>query len=55
MDNGINNDYFVVFYNHQCCSSLRSHEILNRYNLLLIAAVMLLCECAKSVMKKNRI
>jgi len=63
MDDDFNDDYFGVFYDHQCCSSLRSHyyeycdssEILNGYNLLLVAAVMLLCECAKSVVKKNRI
>lgn len=63
MDDDFNDDYFGIFYDHQCCSSLRSHyyeycdntEILNGYNLLVVAAVMLLCECAKSVVKKNRI
>ncbi|KAL7535190.1 hypothetical protein ACHAXR_010413 [Thalassiosira sp. AJA248-18] len=63
MDDDFNDDYFGVFYDHQCCSSLRSHyyeycdssEILNGYNLLLVAAVMLLCECGKSIVKKNRI
>ena len=63
MDDDFNDDYFGIFYDHQCCSSLRSHyyeycdssEILNGANLLLVAAVMLLCECAKSIVKKNRI
>eukprot|EP00581_Thalassiosira_minuscula_P003340 CAMPEP_0183740034 /NCGR_PEP_ID=MMETSP0737-20130205/58695_1 /TAXON_ID=385413 /ORGANISM="Thalassiosira miniscula, Strain CCMP1093" /LENGTH=971 /DNA_ID=CAMNT_0025975009 /DNA_START=206 /DNA_END=3118 /DNA_ORIENTATION=+ len=63
MDDDFNDDYFGVFYDHQCCSSLRSHyyeycdstEMLNGYNLLVVAAVMLLCECAKSIVKKNRI
>ena len=62
-DDDFNDDYFGVFYDHQCCSSLKSHfyeycdsaEILNGYNLLVVAAVMLLCECAKSIVKKNRI
>ncbi|KAL7547636.1 hypothetical protein ACHAWF_010917 [Thalassiosira exigua] len=63
MDDDFNDDYFGIFYDHQCCSSLRSHyyeycdatEVLNGANLLVIAGVMLLCECAKSVVKKNRI
>lgn len=63
MDDDFNDDYFGIFYDHQCCSSLRSHyyeycdssEIINGYNLLVVAAVMLLCECAKSIVKKNRI
>ena len=61
VDDDFNDDYFGVFYDHQCCSSLRSHyyeycdaaEWLNGYNLLVVAGVMLLCECAKSVVKKN--
>lgn len=63
MDDDFNDDYFGIFYDHQCCSSLRSHyyeycdstSILNGYTLLVVAAVMLLCECAKSIVKKNRI
>jgi len=62
-DDDFNDDYFGVFYDHQCCSSLRSHYyeycdssgMLNEFNLLVVAAVMLLCECAKSVVKKNEI
>ena len=62
-DDDFNDDYFGVFYDHQCCSSLRSHyyeycdssAMLNEYNLLVVAAVMLLCECAKSVVKNNNI
>mmetsp|Transcript_8014 Transcript_8014/g.16368 ORF Transcript_8014/g.16368 Transcript_8014/m.16368 type:complete len:987 (+) Transcript_8014:179-3139(+) len=62
-DDDMNDDYFGTFYDHQCCSSLRSHYyeycdsdgILNEYNLLVVAAVMLLCECAKSIVKKYRI
>ena len=63
MDDDFNDDYFGIFYDHQCCSSLRSHYyeycdetgILNGYTLLVVAAVMLLCECGKSIVKKNRI
>mmetsp|Transcript_20938 Transcript_20938/g.45398 ORF Transcript_20938/g.45398 Transcript_20938/m.45398 type:complete len:1026 (-) Transcript_20938:62-3139(-) len=63
LDDDFNDDYFGIFYDHQCCSSLRSHyyeycdetEWLNGYNLLVVAAVMLLCECAKSIVKKNHI
>ncbi len=62
-DDDFNDDYFGTFYDHQCCSSLRSHYyeycdssgMLNEFNLLVIAAVMLLCECAKSVVKNNNI
>ncbi len=62
-DDDFNDDYFGTFYDHQCCSSLRSHYyeycdssgMLNEFNLLVVAAVMLLCECAKSVVKKNNI
>ncbi len=62
-DDDFNDDYFGIFYDHQCCSSLRSHYyeycdssgLLNEFNLLVVAAVMLLCECAKSVVKKNNI
>lgn len=62
-DDDFNDDYFGIFYDHQCCSSLRSHYyeycddegLLNEYNLLVVAAVMLLCECAKSIVKKNMI
>ena len=62
-DDDFNDDYFGIFYDHQCCSSLRSHYyeycdssgMLNEFNLLVVAAVMLLCECAKSVVKKNNI
>lgn len=62
-DDDFNDDYFGIFYDHQCCSSLRSHYyeycdssgLLNEFNLLVVAAVMLLCECAKSVVKKNSI
>lgn len=62
-DDDFNDDYFGVFYDHQCCSSLRSHYyeycdssgMLNEFNLLVVAAVMLLCECAKSVVKNNNI
>ena len=56
-------DYFGIFHDHQCCNSLRGHyyeycdksEAINGFNLLLIAGVMLLCECAKSIVKKNRV
>eukprot|EP00970_Alexandrium_tamarense_P014200 scaffold3950_cov175-Alexandrium_tamarense.AAC.1 len=62
-DDDFNDDYFGIFYDHQCCTSLRSHYyeycddrgMLNEYNLLVVAAVMLLCECAKSIIKKNNI
>lgn len=62
-DDDFNDDYFGTFYDHQCCSSLRSHYyeycdssgMLNEFNLLVVAAVMLLCECAKSVVKNNNI
>eukprot|EP00577_Skeletonema_sp_RCC1716_P002988 CAMPEP_0113381122 /NCGR_PEP_ID=MMETSP0013_2-20120614/5124_1 /TAXON_ID=2843 ORGANISM="Skeletonema costatum, Strain 1716" /NCGR_SAMPLE_ID=MMETSP0013_2 /ASSEMBLY_ACC=CAM_ASM_000158 /LENGTH=913 /DNA_ID=CAMNT_0000263509 /DNA_START=139 /DNA_END=2878 /DNA_ORIENTATION=+ /assembly_acc=CAM_ASM_000158 len=62
-DDDFNDDYFGIFYDHQCCSSLRSHYyeycdssgMLNEFNLLVVAAVMLLCECAKSVVKNNNI
>ena len=63
VDDDFNDDYFGVFYDHQCCASLRSHYYeycdesgtLNGQTLLVVAAVMLLCECAKSIVKKNRI
>jgi NhaP-type Na+/H+ or K+/H+ antiporter len=63
LDDDFNDDYFGIFYDHQCCSSLRSHYyeycddagILSGYTLLVVAAVMLLCECGKSIVKKNRI
>ncbi|KAL3823950.1 hypothetical protein ACHAXA_007921 [Cyclostephanos tholiformis] len=63
MDDDFNDDYFGIFYDHQCCSSLRSHYyeycddagILSGYTLLVVAAVMLLCECGKSIVKRNRI
>ena len=63
MDDDFNDDYFGKFYEHQCCSSLKMHyneycnnsSMLNGYNLLVVAAVMLLCECGKSIVKKNRI
>lgn len=63
MDDDFNDDYFGKFYEHQCCSSLKLHyneycnnsSMLNGYNLLVVAAVMLLCECGKSIVKKNRI
>jgi NhaP-type Na+/H+ or K+/H+ antiporter len=63
MDDDFNDDYFGIFYDHQCCSSLRSHYyeycdetgILKGETLLVVAAVMLLCECGKSIVKKNRI
>ena len=56
-------DYFGIFHDHQCCNSLRGHyyeycdksEAINGFNLLLVAGVMLLCECAKSIVKKNRV
>lgn len=56
-------DYFGIFHDHQCCNSLRGHyheycdksEAINGFYLLLIAGVMLLCECAKSIVKKNRV
>ncbi|KAL7521130.1 hypothetical protein ACHAWX_005826 [Stephanocyclus meneghinianus] len=62
-DDDFNDDYLGIFYDHQCCSSLRSHYyeycddmgLLNEYNLLVVAGVMLLCECAKSIVKKNNI
>ena len=61
-DYNFNDDYFNIFYEHQCCSSLRSHyyefcdsnDLFNDHHLLLVAAVMLLCECAKSIVKKNK-
>ncbi len=63
MDDDFNDDYFGKFYEHQCCSSLKMHyneycnnsSMLNGYNLLVVAAVMLLCECGKSIVKKNKI
>ncbi|KAL7505383.1 hypothetical protein ACHAXN_002876 [Cyclotella atomus] len=62
-DDDFNDDYLGIFYDHQCCSSLRSHYyeycddtgLLNEFNLLVVAGVMLLCECAKSIVKKNNI
>ena len=55
--------YFEEFSDRQCCASLRTHyyeycdesEILNDHTLLVIAAAMLLCECAKSIVKKYHI
>ena len=62
-DDDMQDDYLGTFSDHQCCSSLRSHYyeycdntgLLNENNLLVVAAVMLLCECAKSIVKKNNI
>ena len=62
-DDDFNDDYLGIFYDHQCCSSLRSHYheycddtgLLNELNLLVVAGVMLLCECAKSIVKNNNI
>ena len=62
-DDDFNDDYLGIFYDHQCCSSLRSHYyeycddtgLLNEFNLLVVAGVMLLCECAKSIVKNNNI
>lgn len=62
-DDDMQDDYLGTFSDHSCCSSLRSHYyeycdetgLLNESNLLVVAAVMLLCECAKSIVKKNNI
>jgi len=56
-------DYFGEFYEHMCCDSLKSHhsqyceesKLITNMHLLVTVGVLILCECAKSVVKKNDI
>ena len=53
-------DYFVEFYEHTCCQSLIRHHaeycedssLLSNVHLLTAALVLLLCECAKVLVKR---
>ena len=53
-------DYFVEFYEHTCCQSLIRHHaeycedssLLSNVHLLTTALVLLLCECAKVLVKR---
>lgn len=57
--NGID-DYFEEFYEHTCCQSLIRHHadycedsgLLSNVHLLTAALVLLLCECAKVLVKR---
>eukprot|EP00562_Extubocellulus_spinifer_P005990 CAMPEP_0178530770 /NCGR_PEP_ID=MMETSP0696-20121128/33070_1 /TAXON_ID=265572 /ORGANISM="Extubocellulus spinifer, Strain CCMP396" /LENGTH=786 /DNA_ID=CAMNT_0020162627 /DNA_START=259 /DNA_END=2619 /DNA_ORIENTATION=+ len=59
-DQNVIDDYFEDFYEHSCCQSLMSHHaeyceessLLSNIHLLTAALVLLLCECAKVLVKR---
>lgn len=56
-------DYFNEFTEHACCQALQDHhasyceegKLLSNLHLLVVSAVLLLCECAKAVVNRVRI